>query len=57
MGKRKAVDTANLSPTQKRALAESNSAQSRGLGRGIGGTKIAEPNPRFIQSETENVLT
>lgn len=57
MGKKKAVDTANLSPNQRKALAESNSAQSRGLGRGIGGAKIMEPNPRFIQTETENVLT
>ena len=57
MGKKKAVDTSSLSPVMKRALAESNNAQSRGLGRGIGGTKIAEPNPRFVQSETEHVVT
>ncbi len=57
MGKKKAVDTSSLSPVQKQALADSQGAQNRGHGRGVGGTKIAEPNPRFIQSETEKVLT
>ncbi len=45
MGKKKAVDTSNLSPVMKKALVESKGAQNRGLGRGIGGSKIAEPNP------------
>jgi len=57
MGKKKAVDTSGLHPTARAANAESSVFKSRGIGRGIGGTKVADPNPRFVQSETEKVLS
>jgi hypothetical protein len=57
MGKKKAVDTSGLHPTTKTAIGTSPTFKSRGTGRGIGGTKVADPNPRFIQSETEKVLS
>jgi len=57
MGKKRAVDTSGLHPTVTSAMANSHAFNNRGIGRGVGGTKIAEPTPRFIQSETEKVIS
>jgi hypothetical protein len=56
MAKKKAVDTSGLHPTVKKNLASDPGATNRGAGRGIGGGKVAEPNPRFIATDTENVI-
>jgi len=57
MAKKKAVDTSGLHPNTKKAISADSGFESRGAGRGIGGGKVADPNPRFIQSDTEKVLT
>jgi hypothetical protein len=57
MAKKKAVDTSGLHPNTKKAMSSDPGFSGRGAGRGIGGGKIADPNPRFIQSDTEKVLT
>ena len=57
MAKKKAVDTSGLHPNTKKAMSSDPGFAGRGAGRGIGGGKIADPNPRFIQSDTEKVLT
>jgi hypothetical protein len=56
MSKKKAVDTSGLHPKARDTITNSASAQKLGLGRGIGGKKIAEPVPGFVASETEKVL-
>ena len=56
-GKKKAVDLAGLRPAVKQAISDNASFGTRGTGRGIGGDKIAEPLPKFIQTSTEKVLT
>lgn len=56
MGKKKAVDQSGLHPTHKEAISQTPGFDKRGMGRGVGGTKIAEPSPTFVQSDTEKVV-
>ena len=55
-GKKKAVDLSGLHPTIKAAIDADPGYKTRGAGRGIGGAKMAEPVPRFVQSDTEKVV-